>query len=162
MSKKILSVLFVAISIILVLSLIFLPHRVKAATVINIYPEQLLQRNRDVNSLACLIETEAGSDFIPFDDKVKVGLTVLHRCDNPAFPGTVEENINKPGQYAEPSTVASEQSVLAAERAMYLWQSGTSYQILPSEALYFSGDGKRNYFRDAQGNIYDEAVGLSI
>ena len=121
---------------------------------IDIYPEQILQRERDVDLLARLIETEAGSDFIPLEEKAKVGLTVLHRCDNPAFPGSVEENIYKPGQYAKPSETASEDSRLAAEYAMYLWQSGTSYQLLPSEALYFHGDGRKNYFTDVNGNVY--------
>lgn len=123
-------------------------------TEIDIYPERILQRQSDVDLLARLIETEAGSDFIPLEEKVKVGLTVLHRCDSPAFPDTVEENIYKPRQYAKPSAVASPMSLLAAEDAMYLWENGFSYQILPSEALYFNGDGRKNHFKDADGNIY--------
>ncbi|MDO4889266.1 MAG: hypothetical protein Q4A25_01045 [Candidatus Saccharibacteria bacterium] len=125
-----------------------------SANEIDICPERILQRQADIDLLARLIETEAGSDFIPLEDKVKVGLTVLHRCDNPDFPDTVEENIYEPGQYAKPSTVASPMSLLAAEDAMYLWENGFSHQILPSEALYFNGDGRRNHFKDVRGNVY--------
>lgn len=121
---------------------------------IDICPEQILQRQADIDLLARLIETEAGSDFIPLEEKIKVGLTVLHRCDNPAFPDTVAENIYKPGQYAKPKAVATATNQFAAECAMHLWESGVSYQVLPSEALYFNGDGRRNYFKDVRGIVY--------
>ncbi len=109
-------------------------------------------RAQDVDRLGRIIQTEGGT----FDDKVCVGLTVLHRVDSPQFPNTVEENINAPSQYAKPAkgTVLPE-NLLAAEYAMQLWESGMSYSILPNGYLYFAGNGKRNRFRDTHGNHYD-------
>lgn len=108
-------------------------------------------RAQDVDRLSRVIQTEGGT----FDDKVCVGLTVLHRVDSPQFPNTVEENINAPSQYARPARgEVLPENLLAAEYAMQLWESGTSYSVLPSEFLYFAGNGKRNRFRDTHGNHY--------
>ncbi|MBR3270122.1 cell wall hydrolase [Candidatus Saccharibacteria bacterium] len=109
-------------------------------------------RAQDVDRLSRIIQTEGGT----FDDKVCVGLTVLHRVDSPQFPNTVEENINAPSQYAEPAKgEVLPENLLAAEYAMQLWESGVSYSVLPSEFLYFAGNGKRNRFHDTNGNHYD-------
>lgn len=109
-------------------------------------------RAQDVDRLSRVIQTEGGT----FDDKVCVGLTVLHRVDSPLFPNTVEENINAPSQYARPARGAVlPENLLAAEYAMQLWESGVSYAVLPSEFLYFAGDGKRNRFHDTHGNHYN-------
>ena len=109
-------------------------------------------RAQDVDRLSRVIQTEGGT----FDDKVCVGLTVLHRKDSLQFPNTVEENINAPSQYARPAkgTVLPE-NLLAAEYAMQLWESGMSYSVLPDGYLYFAGNGKRNRFRNAEGDHYD-------
>lgn len=109
-------------------------------------------RAQDVDRLSRVIQTEGGT----FDDKVCVGLTVLHRVDSPQFPNTVEENINAPSQYAKPAKgVVLPENLLAAEYAMQLWESGVSYSVLPSEFLYFAGNGKRNRFHDTHGNHYN-------
>ncbi len=109
-------------------------------------------RAQDVDYLSRLVQTEGGT----FDDRVCVALTALHRVDSPQFPNTVKENIDAPSQYAEPAkgTVLPE-NLLAAEYAMQLWESGTSYSVLPDGYLYFAGNGKRNRFRNAEGDHYD-------
>ena len=109
-------------------------------------------RAQDVDRLSRVIQTEGGT----FDDKVCVGLTVLHRVDSLQFPNTVEENINAPSQYARPAKgEVLPENLLAAEYAMQLWESGVSYSVLPNDFLYFAGNGKRNRFRDTHGNHYD-------
>lgn len=109
-------------------------------------------RTEEVDRLARLVQVEGGT----FEDRVCVALTVLHRVDSLLFPNTVEENINAPSQYARPTkgTVLQE-NLLAAEYAMELWESGMSYSVLPSGYLYFAGNGKRNRFRNAEGEHYN-------
>ena len=106
-------------------------------------------REQDIDYLSRIIYPEAGSDCIPFSDKVGVGLTVLHRVDS--------ENITAPEQYAEIySGEIPEECREAAEFAMQLWESGLSYAFLPSQYLYFTGDGtgKHNKFHDFHGHYY--------
>ena len=128
---------------------------------IDINPMEEIQRNKDVDLLARLIEAEAGLDSIPFGEKVCVGLTVLHRVDDPAFPNNVQANVYKGSEYTVPSEIASETSIKAAKRAFELWESGESYDYLPSEALYFKGDGQNNHFHDKEGNQYEDLDILS-
>lgn len=109
-------------------------------------------RAQDVDILSRLVQTEGGT----FDDRVCVALTALHRVDSPQFPNTVKENINAPSQYAKPARGAVlPENLLAAEYAMELWESGVSYSVLPNGYLYFAGNGKRNRFRNAEGDHYD-------
>lgn len=109
-------------------------------------------RAQDVDWLSRIIQPEGGI----FDDKVCVGLVVLHRKDSPQFPNTVEENINAPSQFTKPTKgEVLPENRLAAEYAMQLWESGISYSVLPDGYLYFSGNGKRNRFRNAAGDHYD-------
>ena len=128
---------------------------------IDINPMEEIQRSKDIDLLARLIEAEAGLDSIPFGEKVCVGLTVLHRVDDPAFPNNVQANVYKGSEYTVPSEIASETSIKAAKRAYELWESGESYDYLPSEALYFKGDGKNNHFHDRDGNQYEDLDILS-
>ena len=109
-------------------------------------------RAQDVDILSRLVQTEGGT----FDDRVCVALTALHRVDSPQFPNTVKENINAPSQYAKPAKgEVLPENLLAAEYAMQLWESGMSYSVLPDGYLYFAGNGKRNRFRNTQGDHYD-------
>ena len=128
---------------------------------IEINPMEEIQRSQDIDLLARLIEAEAGLDSIPFGEKVCVGLTVLHRVDDPAFPNNVQANVYKGSEYTVPSEIASETSIKAAKRAFELWESGESYSYLPEEALYFKGDGKNNHFHDRDGNQYEDLDILS-
>ena len=128
---------------------------------IDIYPLEIIQRNKNIDLVARLIEAEAGLGSIPFGEKVCVGLTVLHRVDDPAFPNNVQANVYKGSEYTVPSKIASETSIKAAKRAFELWESGESYDYLPSEALYFKGDGKNNHFHDRDGNQYEDLDILS-
>ena len=130
-------------------------HNVSAAELTDGVTEMTLNaRAQDVDYLARLVQVEGGT----FDDRIRVALTVLHRVDNSQFPNTVKENINAPSQYARPAkgTVLPENQ-LAAEYAMQLWESGMSYSVLPEGYLYFAGNGKRNRFRNAEGDHYDDA-----
>lgn len=109
----------------------------------------------DLERLARLIQAEGG---VSFEDKVAVGLTVLHRIDNEKFPNTLKGNIEMPNQYAKPSNGAIlEENMQAAKYAMQLWESGMSYAYLPHQYIYFTGDGtgKKNKFHDYHGHYYD-------
>lgn len=114
--------------------------------------QRLAKRAQDVEMLSRLIQTEGG---YAFEDKVCVALTVLHRVDNPDFPDTVEETINEPSQYANLAKgEVLEENAQAAEYAMEVWENGTSYSILPSQFLFFHGNGKKNSFHDYHGQYY--------
>ena len=114
--------------------------------------QRLAKRSQDVETLSRLIQTEGG---YAFEDKVCVALTVLHRVDNPDFPDTIEETINEPSQYADLAQGdVLEENALAAEYAMEAWENGTSYSILPSQFLFFHGNGKKNSFHDYHGQYY--------
>lgn len=123
---------------------------------IDIRPLEDIQKNKEIDLIARLIEAEAGLSSIPFGEKVCVGLTVLHRVDDPAFPNNVESNIYMGSQYTVPAESASETSRRAAGYAYDLWENGESYNYLPAEALYFKGDGKNNHFHDVAGNKYED------
>lgn len=123
---------------------------------IEIKPLEEIQRNKEIDLVARLIEAEAGLDSIPFGEKVCVGLTVLHRVDDTAFPNNVTSNVYIGSQYTVPAEIASETSRRAAEYAFQLWENGESYNYLPSEALYFKGDGEHNHFHNRDGERYED------
>ncbi len=50
--------------------------------------------------LAQLIQTEAGSAWLPQEWRMAVGEVVLNRIDSPEFPNSMEEVIFQPGQYS--------------------------------------------------------------
>ncbi len=129
---------------------------------IEIYPIRILKKDEDIDLLARLIEAEAGLSSISLGEKICVGLTVLHRIDNPMFPNNLRSNIYIGSQYTVPAEHASDRSKQAAEIAYDLWKSGRSYELLPSEALYFKGDGEHNYFHDSNGNIYEDLAILKL
>ncbi len=109
----------------------------------------------ELDLLARIVQAEAGSDFIPFEEKVCTALTVLHRCDSADFPETISGNIKKSGAYTTPARAATEQNALAAQVAVMAWENGVSYELLPSNMLYFYGDGRHNHFHDNHGNKYE-------
>lgn len=79
---------------------------------------------------------------------------VLNRVDNPRFPDTVLGVVSQQGQfagYSKNNPVTDELRDLAVDVLIryHNEQEGEedSGRVLPSEYLYFSGDGKRNFFR---------------
>lgn len=50
--------------------------------------------------LAAVIYNEAGSDFISDEHQEMVGYVVLNRVNHPAYPNSIREVIEQPGQYS--------------------------------------------------------------
>lgn len=59
-----------------------------------------LEYQKDLYLLSHLINAEAGSDWCSDDLMRYVGSVALNRVQHEAFPGTLEEVIYQPGQYA--------------------------------------------------------------
>lgn len=74
---------------------------------------------------------------------------VLNRVDSPLYPDSVGEVVTQRAQfngYSESNPITQEMLQLANSVLTY-WSEGTDYgRVLPKEYLYFTGDGKHNYF----------------
>ena len=83
-----------------------------------------------------------------------VAWTIFNRYDAGGFGKTLEEVMNKPGQFAktdENTPVTDELLELAADVATRWWAEKNGAEdvgrILPADYFYFWGDGKENHFR---------------
>lgn len=53
----------------------------------------------DLCLLSKVIQNEAGSEWLSWEWKMKVGEILMNRVSSPEFPNTIEECLNQPGQY---------------------------------------------------------------
>ena len=100
---------------------------------------------KEVIILAKLVYGEAS--VFSITEQAAVIWCVLNRVD--AGYGDIISVVTAPHQfvgYRETNPVCDEY-VWLAEDVLYRWQNGGSGRVLPSEYLYFHGDGKRNHFR---------------
>lgn len=84
---------------------------------------------------------------------------VLNRFDDGNFGSSLEEIITKPYQfhgYREDFPVQEDIETLVLD-VLHRWENGLDGRTLPKEYLYFSGDGKHNYYRtEYEGGVtYD-------
>lgn len=107
----------------------------------------------EVEMLARVIWGEARG--IPSDmEKAAVVWCVLNRVDADAWPDTVEEVVTQPYQftgYLSDYPATEEHKAIAAD-VLTRWEQekregGDVGRVLPAEYVFFSGDGKHNYFR---------------
>lgn len=105
----------------------------------------------EVDALARLVYGEARSCAV--EGQAAVVWCVLNRADDERFPDTVMGVITQPGQffgYRESNPVLPEMVEVVEDVLMRYnaEQSGVESvgRVLPREYLYFSGDGKTNYF----------------
>lgn len=107
----------------------------------------------EVEMLAQLLWGEARG--VPSDtEKSAVVWCVLNRVDADAFPNTVAEVVAQPHQfngYSPRNPIAQDLKVIAAD-VLVQWERekkdcGDVERMLPCEYLFFTGDGKRNFFR---------------
>ena len=113
--------------------------------------------------LAKIVFNEARD--LPKMEQSAVIWCILNRVD--AGYGSIEETALSPNQFAYSSNaVVREDIVELVKDVLNRWcleKQGFSDigRTLPSQYLYFSGDGKHNYFRDAYqgGSTYDWSLG---
>lgn len=101
--------------------------------------------------LAKTVYGEARSSSIPTDQKAAVIWCVLNRVD--AGRGTIEEVITAPKQFEgySPEHPVTEELHVLAHDVLNRWQfehegEAEVGRTLPADYLYFTGDGKANYF----------------
>lgn len=119
----------------------------------------LTYTEKDAVMLAKLVKTEAGG--LDYTEQSAVIWCVLNRADR--WGMTIEDVITAPGQFAYHSgTAVQEDFVWLAHDVLNRWEAEKAGQknagrTLPEEYLWFSGDGRHNYFRDAYrgGNVWD-------
>lgn len=88
-------------------------------------------------------------------EQAAVAWCILNRVDDPRFPATVRENVTptSPRQFAYyPDTPLRDDLYALALDVLGRWEREKNGEIdvgrvLPSEYLYFWGDGKHNHFR---------------
>jgi hypothetical protein len=74
---------------------------------------------------------------------------VLNRVDSPLYPDSVGEVVTQRAQfngYSENNPITQEMLQLANSVLTYWSEGDDSGRVLPKEYLYFTGDGKHNYF----------------
>ena len=114
--------------------------------------EQYTPDAAEVEALARMLYGEArgiASDM----EKAACVWCVLNRVDDPCFPDTVLEVLEAPYQFAGYSAdypVLPELAALAADvlTRYHAERDGDTDagRVLPAEYVYFTGDGRRNYF----------------
>ena len=111
----------------------------------------------DVEMLARLLYQECGG-VLSDTEKACVAWTVLNRVD--AYGQTISEVITSPKQFAYyESNPVTEELYELAEDVLTRWNREKNGEedvgrILPLDYLWFSGDGKHNYFRNAYRGTY--------
>jgi hypothetical protein len=117
---------------------------------------------KDAKMLAKMMYGEAAG-VISKDERAATGWIVLNRIDDPKFKYavSVETALTGEGQfkgYRESNPVTDECLALAKDvLARYaLEKEGLpSGRVIPSDYLFFSGDGEKNYFKNRKGDIWD-------
>lgn len=74
---------------------------------------------------------------------------VLNRVDSPLYPDSVGEVVTQRAQfngYSDNNPITQEMIQLANSVLTYWYGGDDSGRVLPKEYLYFTGDGKHNYF----------------
>lgn len=80
---------------------------------------------------------------------------ILNRVDNSLYPDSVEEVVTQPSQFFgySPDNPIDKEILSLANEVLESWKTGDeSGRVLPKEYLYFTGDGKRNYFYTVWGD----------
>jgi hypothetical protein len=88
--------------------------------------------------------------------RAAVAWVILNRVDSddPYYPDTVREVIEQPHQFAgySPDKPVTEENAEIARDVLERWEREKQGQedagrVIPKEYLFFTGDGKENYFR---------------
>jgi hypothetical protein len=100
----------------------------------------------DAQMIAKLIDGEIGSGSLV--EKEQVAWTVLNRLDDERFPDTIAEVITAPGQFQgyRVGNEITDENMNVALSVLIAHKTGGA-RSLPEGYLYFSGDGKHNYFK---------------
>lgn len=111
----------------------------------------------DTVMLAKLLHQECGSVYSD-TEKACVVWTVLNRADR--YGQSIYDTVTSPGQFAYySSTPVRSELYNLAQDVLYRWNLEKNGQsdvgrVLPSDYMWFYGDGSHNYFRNAYSSGY--------
>lgn len=90
-------------------------------------------------------------------EKSMVVWCIFNRLDHGWYGETIEEVVTAPYQFAgyDPDFPVEDDIRDLCEDVLTRWKNGEDGRTLPYKFVNFTGDGKRNYFTDRDGNIYD-------
>lgn len=115
-------------------------------------PGELLYTDSDVKMIAKTVWAEARG--IPDQDQqAAVVWCILNRVDDPRWEDTIAEVLTAPHQFAYyPDSPVTEDLLRLAEDVLEQWRREKAGEIdvgrvLPSDYVFFDGDGQENYFR---------------
>lgn len=112
----------------------------------------------DQNELEMLAKTVWG-EARGLDDyeRSMVAWCILNRVDHGYYGDTIVDVITAPYQFAgyDPDFPVEEEILNLCKDVLNRWKGNGEGRTLPYEFVNFTGDGKRNYFTDRNGNIYD-------
>ena len=87
-------------------------------------------------------------------EEAAVAWCVLNRVDSPEFPGDVLSVVSQKGQFDgyDPGYPVEEDILVLCEDVLARWELeklgvGSVGRVLPTDYLFFEGDGQHNYFR---------------
>lgn len=87
-------------------------------------------------------------------EQAAVAWCVLNRVDSPEFPGDVLSVVSQKGQFDgyDPGYPVEEDILVLCEDVLARWELeklgvGSVGRVLPTDYLFFEGDGQHNYFR---------------
>ena len=110
----------------------------------------------EIETVAKILWNEARG--IPSDTEVAcVAWTIVNRVDA-GYGADVVSVATAPGQYAyDPDAPLDDRLLCLAEDVLHRWYNDSEGRVLPGEYLWFQGDGKHNWFRNAYkgGDIWD-------
>lgn len=112
--------------------------------------------DHEIETVAKILWNEARG--IPSDTEVAcVAWTIVNRVDA-GYGADVVSVATAPGQYAyDPDAPLDDRLLCLAEDVLHRWYNGGEGRVLPSEYMWFQGDGKHNWFRNAYtgGDVWD-------
>lgn len=110
----------------------------------------------EVETVAKILWNEARG--VPSDTEVAcVAWTIVNRVDA-GYGEDVVSVATAPGQYAyDPDAPLDDRLLCLAEDVLHRWYNDSEGRVLPGEYMWFQGDGKHNWFRNAYegGDIWD-------
>lgn len=123
----------------------------------SVYSLRKLYEESDIVDIAKVLYRECGS--LPSDtEKACVAWTILNRVD--AYGSTVYSVVRQPNQFAFRSSSPVRDDLYAlAKDVLDRWNAekngaADSGRVLPHEYMWFYGDGRHNYFRNAYSGNY--------
>lgn len=114
----------------------------------------------EINMIAQMMYGECRGDWIPTSEKAACAWVVCNRAD--AWDITITQVVTAPYQFSgyKSSNPVTDELYRLAEDVLTRWyqeKSGESDvgRVIPADYLWFTGNGKKNFFRNSYAKPYD-------